>query len=86
MYIRANKSPNSPRKAIQIVESVRHGKSVSTRIIQHIGVAYSDEEVQQMRALGAKIIESLEQERAKKASSQTLLFPDFCTYEHQLSL
>ena len=27
-----------------------------------------------MRALGAKIIESLEQERAKKASSQTLLF------------
>ena len=74
MYIRANKSPNSPRKAIQIVESVRHGKSVSTRIIQHIGVAYSDEEEQQMRALGAKIIESLEQERAKKASSQTLLF------------
>ena len=59
MYIRANKSPNSPRKAIQIVESVRHGKSVSTRIIQHIGVAYSDEEEQQMRALGAKIIESL---------------------------
>ena len=64
MYIRANKSPNSPRKAIQIVESVRHGKSVSTRIIQHIGVAYSDEEVQQMRALGAKIIESLEKRRS----------------------
>ena len=74
MYIRANKSPNSPRKAIQIVESVRHGKSVSTRIIQHIGVAYSDEEEQQMRALGEKIIESLEQEKTKKTSSQTLLF------------
>jgi len=47
MYVRVKSSPNSPRKSVQIVHSYREGNKVRQKIIKHIGVANSDEELEE---------------------------------------
>jgi len=74
MYIRTKSSPNSPRKTVQIVESIRHGKSVSQRIIQHVGVAQDEKEMEELKSLAAQIMEKLEAERLEAALRQKTLF------------
>jgi len=59
MFIRMKSSPNSPRKTVQIVESVRNGKSVSQRIVQYIGVASDDEALVKLKLLTKQVIERL---------------------------
>ena len=39
MFIRVKTTPNSPRKAVQIVESVRAGAKVKQTILRHVGIA-----------------------------------------------
>ena len=75
MFIRTKSLPNSPRKTIQIVESVRNGKSVSQRIVQYIGVASDDEALAKIKLLAKQVIESLEQER-KDSDPQRELFTE----------
>ena len=60
MYIRVKSTPNSPRRSVQLVESVRQGSSVKQRIIRHIGVANTEEELEQLRALGEQIKQEIE--------------------------
>ena len=45
MFIRVKSTPNSPRRSIQIVESVRVGDKVKQKIIRHVGVAMDKEEL-----------------------------------------
>lgn len=63
MYTRIKTSPNSPKKAVQIVESCRIGKQVRQRIVRHVGTALDDTELQQLKDLAEYIIARLENER-----------------------
>lgn len=76
MFIRTKSSPNSPRKTIQIVESVRHGKSVSQRIVQYIGVASDDEELKRLDLLAQQVLKRLEEERKPRGRERSLFTPE----------
>ena len=69
MFIRVKTSPNSPRKAVQIVESIRQGNRVRQRIVRHVGTALNDDELKRMRELAEHIKAGMEQ------GSQPGLFP-----------
>jgi hypothetical protein len=56
MYIRVNETPNSPRKSIQIVESIRKGNKVRQKIIRYVGIATDDREEQKLKDLANEII------------------------------
>ena len=71
MFIRVKTTPNSPKKAVQIVESVRVGDKVSQRIVRHVGTAFSDMELLKMKELAQYIKAELEQE-----SSPMLFAPE----------
>jgi len=62
MFVRVKTSPNSPKKAVQIVESIRQGKRVKQRIVRHVGTALNDDELRQMRELAEYIKARMEQE------------------------
>ncbi len=62
MFIRIKTSPNSPKKAVQIVKSVRNGKSVSQKILRHVGSALDENELNRLRELAEYIKSKLEVE------------------------
>ena len=63
MFVRVKSSKNSPKKAIQIVQSYRNDKNqVRQRIIRHVGTAYTDDEIEQMKKLAHHIKLTMEQE------------------------
>jgi transposase len=62
MFIRIKTTPNSPRQSVQIVSSIRKGDKVSQRIVRHIGVAFSDDELEQLKVLAQQIMSKLEDE------------------------
>lgn len=66
MFIRVKTTPNSPRKSIQIVESVRDGDKVKQKIIRHVGVAMNDGELEKMKELA--IFMKLQMEEAHQPS------------------
>ena len=39
MFVRVKSTPNSPRKSVQLVESVRQGDKVKQKIVRHVGIA-----------------------------------------------
>ena len=74
MYIRVNKTPNSPRRSIQIVESIRKGTSVKQKIVRYVGIANDEREEQKLKDLADEIIIKLKIESAS-ASPQLSLLP-----------
>lgn len=72
MYIRINKTPNSPRKSIQIVESVRQGDKVHQKIVRYVGIATDDIEEQKLKDLANEIIAKITAQREKDAAQQSL--------------
>lgn len=62
MFIRVKTTPNSPRKSVQIVESVRRGLKVSQKIVRYVGIAMDDIEVEKLRDLAAEIIIKMQQQ------------------------
>ena len=62
MFVRKKSTPNSPRKSVQIVESVRDGQRVKQRIVRHVGIAMDDEELEQLLELAHHIKSQLEEE------------------------
>lgn len=79
MFVRAKKTPNSPRKSVQIVESIRKGDKVAQVIVRHVGVADDDKQLLALTRLGKEIIETVEAERKadkdKVNGVQKELFP-----------
>jgi len=69
MFIRVKTTPNSPRKGVQIVASVRDGNKVKQRIIRHVGIAMDDKELAKLMELAEYIKARLENE------NQLTLFP-----------
>jgi transposase len=73
MFIRVNKTPNSPRKSIQIVESIRCGNKVKQRIVHYVGIANDDEEEQKLKDYGQELIAKFIAKREKEAAQLSLL-------------
>ncbi|MDP2789031.1 MAG: IS1634 family transposase [bacterium] len=69
MYIRVKTTPNSPRKSVQIVESVRDALKVRQKIVRYVGIAMDDKELVKLKDLAEYI--KLNIEEAKQPS----LFP-----------
>lgn len=63
MFVRTKKTPNSPRKSVQIVESIRKGDKVAQVIVRHVGIANDDEQLLALKRLGKEIVEKLEADR-----------------------
>ena len=57
MFVRIKTTPNSPRRSVQIVESVRKGGKVSQRIVRYVGIALNEAEELKMRAMANEFIE-----------------------------
>ncbi len=51
MFVRVKTTPNSPRKSVQLVESVRDGTAVRQRIVRHIGIALDEDELVRLKDL-----------------------------------
>jgi hypothetical protein len=84
MYIRTKGSPNSPRKSVQIVEAVRNGKSVSQHIIQHVGIASYEAELEQLKLLAAQILTKLMDEKQNALPQQLSLIEIPDSYERSV--
>lgn len=65
MFIRIKTTPNSPRKSVQVCESVRRGESVKQVIVRHVGIAMDDDELQKLKTLAEYVRTKLEQERSQ---------------------
>ena len=62
MFIRVKKSKNSPRKTVQIVQSVRQKDKVRQKTLRYIGVAMDEEELKLLMQLAESIKAKMEQE------------------------
>lgn len=74
MFIRVNKTPNSPRRSIQIVESTRTGDKVKQKIVRYVGIATDEREEQQLKDYAQQLIAKIETQRLNE-SNQTSLLP-----------
>jgi transposase len=74
MFIRVNKTPNSPRKSIQVVESIRSGNKVKQKIVRYVGIAINDKEEQKLKDMAQEFIATIMAERTN-AAKQTSLLP-----------
>lgn len=63
MFVRVKTTPNSPRRSVQIVESVREGAKVRQRIVHYVGIALDAEEEGKLKAMAAEQIQKLEARR-----------------------
>ena len=72
MFVRVKSTPYSPRKYVQIVQSVRKGDKVTQKIVRHIGVAMDDNELSQLKLLAESLRNKLE------SGAQELLFSPEC--------
>jgi len=68
MFVRIKTTPNSPRKSVQIVQSVRKADRISQKIVRHVGIAHDEQELKQLKDLAESIKIKLE------ADNQYLLF------------
>ena len=60
VFVRVKTTPKSPRKTVQIVESKRVNGKVKQRIVQYIGVALDDDELEELKSLANSIKIKLE--------------------------
>lgn len=60
MFVRIKTTPLSPKKSVQIVESVRKKDKITQRIVRHVGVSLDKEELKQLKALAETIKLKLE--------------------------
>lgn len=63
MFIRVKTTPNSPRRSVQLVESVRDGSKVKQKIVRHIGIAMDDDELARLKELAEVVKAKLESQR-----------------------
>ena len=68
MFVRVKTTPNSPRKSVQIVASIRKGDKVTQKIIRHVGIAMDEDELEKLKLLAESIRIKLE------ADGQEFLF------------
>lgn len=69
MFIRVNSTPNSPRKSIQIVESIRTGDKVKQKIVHYVGISMDDDSEAKLKLLGEELILKIEKKRLAEQAS-----------------
>ena len=74
MFIRVNKTPNSPRKSIQICETYRKEGKVKQRIVHYVGIALDEREEQKLKDYAQELIVKITAQRSEQAA-QSSLFP-----------
>ncbi len=74
MYVRVTSTPNSPRKSVKVVESIREGLKVKQVMIHHVGIAANESEIEKLKLLGREFI-ACEQLKREENSGQPSLFP-----------
>ncbi len=57
MFTRVKTTPNSPRRSVQVVESLRVGAKVSQKIVRYMGIAMDDAEEAKLRQMAQEFIE-----------------------------
>ena len=62
MFIRIKSTPNSPRKSVQIVASIRKKNRVKQKIIRYVGVATDEEEQNRLVNLAKHMKRTMEEE------------------------
>lgn len=78
MFIRTKSTPNSPRKSVQIVASVRDGDKIRQKIIRHVGIAMNEAELEKLKEVAQFIKTQLEEAHqpsvfgAEEATQQAL--------------
>ncbi len=60
MFVRIKSTPNSPRKSVQIVKSIRDGDKVKQRIVRYVGIAMDDQELEKLQELAEYIKAKIE--------------------------
>lgn len=73
MYVRITATPNSPRKSVKVVESIREGFKVKQVMILHVGVASTENEIEKLKQIGREFI-AQETLRRENNSKQLSLF------------
>lgn len=63
MFIRIKTTPKSPRKSVQICESIRRGTSIRQVLVRHIGIAQNDDHLMELKKLAAHVKRQIEEER-----------------------
>jgi transposase len=71
MFVRTKSSKNSPRKSVQVVENQRDPISgrVQQRILQYIGIAFNDDELEKLKCLGEEAMVRLQSENIRQQIS-----------------
>lgn len=62
MFVRVKSTPNSPRKSVQIVHSERIDGKVKQKIIKHVGIAYDENELEELKLYAESLKAKLEAE------------------------
>lgn len=62
MFVRV-KDKNNGKKSIQIVEAHRSADKVSQHIVRHVGQAFSDREIEELKRLAESIIIEMKNNR-----------------------
>ena len=64
MFVRVKTSPNSPRRSVQLVEGTRVDGKVRQRIVRHLGVADTEDELLRLKELGEFLKQQMTEQRA----------------------
>jgi transposase len=73
VYLRVTSTPNSPRKSVKVVESIREGFKVKQKILLHVGIASHESEIEKLKLIGQEFI-AQELLRRENDSQQIGLF------------
>lgn len=76
MFVRVTSTPNSPRKSVKVVESVREGYKVKQVMLLHIGVAADEKEIEKLKQIAKEFIAQEELRRENKSPQLSLLEPE----------
>src|SRR2546423_15698467 len=73
MFVRVNKTPNSPRRSIQICQNFRKGEKVKQKIIHYVGIARDEDEEQKLKDYAKELIIKITLERERNSKQLSLL-------------
>jgi hypothetical protein len=76
MFVRVTRTHKSPRAAVKVVESRREGYKVKQIILQHIGIAQSDLEIEKLKRIAEEFIANEELKKEKESGQQSLFATD----------
>ena len=73
MFVRVKTTPNSPRRSVQVVESLRSADAVRQRIVRHMGIALDADEEAKLRVMADEFIA---RETAARLNQESLFAVD----------